>query len=349
MNYIDFNGKELSAEGGLEFLEKNCPYDKWPHNEARPEGRRVLTTDRELWAECGKDVFQHAKTIVASEPSFLNKSYHRWTLSYIDKAFELLSEGCDNDNRTREIRTYLGNYDYLEFIDNPDAISVTRLIHTMDFVFGLCSETANCRDYFGINKTKGADKNWIEIALIRQKESNYPQYRFGDESKSFKTLMTKNVYKDTDVIITIPAGEELVSESLRGREMIIESGAKFEGTMIRFYKTDLFWSNRANFEFYPTIKGNIEPTITETPLFAMTLEMAKGLESTITRNIFGPSADFYGAHYSINAFIPLHWISHILIDGEYHEITDNPTPVPCSYDPTSGVMPMIEFLKGFMR
>ncbi|WP_274644703.1 hypothetical protein [Pseudomonas serbica] len=346
MEYFDFDGNLNEVVGGLEFKIEKRPHDNPRYEEICPGGKTVLVTSEILQPKTADEFFDMARRIIASYPPFINPKDCSWMLAYISKIEESMSSNHFGFNQIVGVkRRTLSESDVYRFIENPDPVSITRFLYTFDVLERLFSGYLGVRDYFNINKNVDATYSSIDAELLLGDKESYRLSQNLDRSKSFKSTMTRGFYGGTDVIITIPDGEELVSQSMHGKKMIIGSGAKFEGTMVRFYKTEPFWANRANFEFYPTITGAIRPTLVETPMFAMTLEMAKGVENILSGRMYGAYSGFHG--YSINAFIPLHWISHTLIDSEFYEVSNHPTPKPCFYDPMEGTMPMIEFLKGF--
>jgi hypothetical protein len=345
MEFFDFNGVQNDVIGGLEFKLEKRPHDNPKYEEFAPGGKTILTVSEELKPKTANEFFDMARRVIASYPPFLNPKDCTWMLSYTSKIQECMESNDFGFYQAAGIyRCSLNESDVFRFMDDPDAISITRLIYTFEILERLYYGYLTIRDYFDINQNIGEKYSGIEALLFKRDGDSYRLSHDLDKSKSFKSAMTKRFYSGTDVIITIPEGEELVSESMRGKNMVIGPGAKFEGTMVRFYKTEPFWANRANLEFYPTITGEIKPTLVETPMFAMTLEMAKGVEDILSRRMYGSYGGLHG--YSINAFIPLHWISHILIDENFHEVSNHPTPKPCFYDPMDGTMAMIEFLKG---
>lgn len=346
MEYFDFNGNLNQVVGGLEFKLNKRPHDNPRYEEICPGGKTVLATSEALEPKSSDEFFDMARRIFASYPPFLNPKDCAWMLAYTSKIQESMSTNHFGFNQMSGVtRKTLNESDVYLFMEDPDAVSITRFLYTFEVLERLYSGYLSVRDYFNINKNIMDTYDGVDAELLIQNSETYRLSHNLDRSKSFKSTMTRRFYSGTDVIITIPDGEELVSQSMHGKKMIIGPGAKFEGTMVRFYKTEPFWANRANFEFYPTITGDIRPTLVETPTFAMTLEMAKGVENILSRRMYGSYSIFHG--YSINAFIPLHWISHTLIDFEYYEVSSHPTPKPCFYDPMEGTMPMIEFLKGF--
>ena len=115
-------------------------------------------------------------------------------------------------------------------------------------------------------------------------------------------------------MITIPEGEELSTAGFGDKAMILNSGASFECTIVRFFKTDLCWANRATFEFYPTMIKGARDRLQNEPMFAVEMDMAKGVQNSM------------GWGTTINAFIPLHWISHVHYDGQYRAVSDAPIP-----------------------
>lgn len=346
MEYFDFNGALNDVIGGLEFKLEKRPHDNPKYEEFAPGGKTILTVNEELKPKNANEFFDMARRVIASYPPFLNPKDCTWMLAYTSKIQECMGSNDFGFHQAPGVyRSTLNESDVFRFMENPDAISITRFIYTFEVLERMYYGYLSKRDYFDINENVGEGYSGIEATLFERDGDSYCPSQNLDRSKSFKTTMTRRFFSGTDVIITIPDGEELVSQSMRGKNMIIGHGAKFEGTMVRFYMTEPFWANRANFEFYPTITGEVKPTLVELPMFAMTLEMAKGVEDTLSRRMYGGYSGLHG--YSINAFIPLHWISHILIDEEFYEISNHPMPKPCFYDPMEGTMPMIEFLKGF--
>ena len=349
MEYLNFDGETCIAEGGAEFSLETIihPEDDY-RSRFYPDGELVFKNKFKCVAHSRSDLQKSEKNIVPSPPPAVPKGYLKWILSYIDKIHDLLKDNYYFDHHG-DLDSDISESSILSFIDSPDAISVTRLLYTFDLVLGFRHRPITQRDYYGINVSCGNSFIHHGMDFVDVDESVTFGRKTYNPSKSFKSLMTSRIYKDTDVIITIPVGEEMVSTGINGKNIIIESGAKFEGTIVRFYKSGTFWANQADFEFYPTIKGEVPYYIIEAPIFTMTLQMAKGVEGMMSRQSYGPDAFYYGAQYKINAFIPLHWISHVKKGAEYFEITDNPIPQPCSYDPMQGLMPMIEFMKSFSQ
>lgn len=350
MEYFDFDGNLHSIIGDLKFSITPRPKQNQLNDPFSLGPRDVLTANEKFNPKTGEEFFIAAKRIVASYPPFLQAKDCSWIISYIDKIRTLLSiDYLGYTSNGLNFRSCLSEADIYSFIDAPDPISITRLLYTYEFLCGLSHGFIHTGDYFGINN--GSSRPYTEYEIFETDEESIikKHYRVSSafrDSKSFKTDMTRFFYKGTNAIITIPNDEKLVCEVMDDKIMTIESGEKFVGTMIRFYKSEPFWTNCARFEFYPTIKGEIKLRLEEIPMFAMTLEMARGVESMVIKNRYG--GEGYSCGFSFNAFIPLHWVSHVRMkSGGYSEVNNHPTPQPCSYDPMVGAMPMNEFTKRF--
>jgi hypothetical protein len=260
-----------------------------------------------------------AMEVVASCPPYLRLQDCPWILAYMDDLRDFYDSKYGESTSLDSSRThsYFGLKDKInEFSMESDIVSLTRMMYVLDIVRNiLFGGQILQHDYF----TSDNDLSWldlqyhlghvdldtIDVALYRRLDLPY--------DKSFKTTMTRNVFKGAQVMITIPEGEELATLGHSNKAMILTAGAVFECTVVRFYKTDLCWANRATFEFYPTMNGKCRDRLTDEPLFAVEMDMAKEVQGRLR-----------GA--TINAFIPLHWISHVYHNGQFLEVGLHPTP-----------------------
>lgn len=315
MDYIDLTGDQKNAEGGVLFS-----FGSKVSEEKYNKGKTVNLCEASPRVSVSNldESLSAVKRIVASRPPFIAGSECKWMLAYIDKIAKHISENYKKVDET--------HYSHLELIGQPlfemacqfaedtDAISATRMFFTMDAMFNIASNTElDGHNYFLSDGhiLEFLDKEIISCFLGSPIYYS-PAVDSQDYSKSFKTKMTRHVYKDTRVIVQIPENEEMYANGHSGKSMILNSGASFVGNIVRFYKTDLCWANRATFEFYPRMIGKERPRLKQEPMLAMEMEMAQGVASSMG----------YGT--TINAFIPLHWVSHIDIEGKFRYVRDTP-------------------------
>lgn len=258
-----------------------------------------------------------AMEVVASKPPFLREQDCPWILAYMDD----MREYCDkfiSKSTPDHCRQHLSLKDKVrQFALNNDVVSATRMMHVVDIINSiLYFGNVYQHDYFcSDNDISWLDKKYYLSLMEHNKKEEFRDFRLDiDYDRQFKTLMTRNVYKGAQVMITIPEGEELSSENFGGKTMILNSGASFECTIVRFFKTDLCWANRGTFEFYPTMPKVTRDRLDEEPMFAVEMDMAKEF------------LDNLGWGATIHAFIPLHWVSHVYYEGQYLAVGERPTP-----------------------
>jgi hypothetical protein len=278
----------------------------------------TLTLQPPLKISSDCNPFSIAMEVVASCPPFLRKEDCPWVLAhmahlrdYYDEKYGHSSDLC-RDRNTR-YWSLLGKIQL--FARENDILSLTRMMYALDVVNAIFfGEQVEKHDYF----THGDDRSWFSArydvqfvnGLVHHPEI-YKRINV-DYDKQFKTSMTRNVYKGASVMVKIPNGEELSAVIFGDKAIALTPGNVFECTVVRFYKTDPCWANRATFEFYPTIKADLRDRLQCEPLFAVEMDMARDIQGKL-----------WGA--TINAFIPLHWITHVYHDGEYLEVNDFPT------------------------
>jgi hypothetical protein len=311
MDYKTLDGHSVSINGDLEFSMVSIIIED-VFNKGRPEN--ICTISQSIDVADVEKALPEVKKIVASMPPFLVSSELPWMLSYID-AIEshflnnYVSHGSDY------VLTGKSIYDMAEqFAYDTDAISATRMFFAIDLI----SHVMSNRRLYGHDYFLG-DDNFLDQfdravkVLFFQKDIYSRAFSdYGVVDKSFKTKMTKGIYKDSVVIVSIPDGEELQSYRNGDKTMILNSGSAFVAKIIRFYKTDLCWANRATFEFYPRMVGMNRLRIPDEPMFAVEMEMAQGVASSM------------GWGVTINAFIPMHWVTHIKAEGQFKYTRDSP-------------------------
>lgn len=95
-----------------------------------------------------------------------------------------------------------------------DAVSATRMMYAIDIASSiLYGSNVILHDYFISNQDTSwlndiyklllIDTEFLDRHIYTSLEVNY--------DKSFKTLMTRSVFKDTQVMVTIPEGESLAT------------------------------------------------------------------------------------------------------------------------------------------
>ncbi|MDT8925524.1 hypothetical protein RBE51_22325 [Pseudomonas taiwanensis] len=315
MNYLSLAGNTKECNGDLVFsIESKVSENKWDN------GRVVhaFKTTPNIDANSLSESFEAVRKIVASKPPFIYTTENKWMLAYIDEIADYISENYKKVSGD--------DYTHLELIGRPlismacefaertDAISATRMFFAMDVMFEIaCNADLNGHDYF-LGKDNGLDFIYkkVETEFLKTPIYYFPAIDYKVYDKKLKTRMTRDVYKDTRVIVQIPDNEEMHAFGHAGKSMILNSGASFVGNIVRFYKTDLCWANRATFEFYPRMLGGERLRLRSEPMFAMEMEMAQGVASSMG----------YGT--TINAFIPLHWVTHIDIEGKFRNVRDTP-------------------------
>lgn len=258
-----------------------------------------------------------AMDVVASEPPFLRKQDCPWILAYMDDIRTFYNQNVFAGNMN-DYRKYLSLTDKVKrFAFENDVISTTRMIYTIDIIDSIVFHgTVKQHSYF----ISDDDRSWIfkdytmSFWKLAEKHEQTVVRLDIECNKQFKSMMTKNAYQGAKVMITIPEGEELSTGGLADKAMILNSGASFECTIVRFFKSNLFWANRATFEFYPEMINDCRDRLTSEPIFAVEMDMAKDVQSSLG----------WGA--TIQAFIPLHWISHVYFDGEYRAVGEAPIP-----------------------
>lgn len=321
MKYIGWDLVERECEGPHDFILETVARHEYSVDYLNIQPPMVINSD--------SNPFSIAMKLVASCPPFLRKSDCPWVLSYLENLRDFYDKSYLNisgvtDVGSRRHRTLLDKVTSFAF--ENDVISTTRMMYVLDIVYAIFFiGRVQRHDYF----TSNDDASWVRKQYtinFNPEDNDYPD-AFNSlivgYDKQFKTTMTRNVYKGTSVMVTIPEGEELSTSTMHGRAMILTSGAVFECTVVRFYKTDLCWANRATFEFYPRIKMEIRDRLQDEPMFAVEMNMARETQDKL-----------WGA--TINAFIPLHWITHVFHEGEYRDVgafptaqkTDSKLPVP---------------------
>ncbi|MCV4065601.1 hypothetical protein ACRCQJ_12575 [Pseudomonas aeruginosa] len=266
-----------------------------------------------------------AMEVVASEPPFLRKQECPWILSYMDDLRSFYNSKYLPQKHDESSSLYFHAGESISskvnsFAMENDAVSATRMMYAIDIAYSiLYGSNVLDHDYFISKETTTwlndiyqlflIDAEFLDRHIRTSLEVNY--------DKSFKTLMTRSVFKDTQVMVTIPEGEALTTANWHGKDMTLTSGTSLECTIVRFYKTDLWWSNRGAIEFYPTFNKAIRSRLQDEPLFAVEMELAKELQRSL-----------YGA--KILAFVPLHWISFVYHHGQWLEV--NQLPVPSESD-----------------
>ncbi|OZB32756.1 MAG: hypothetical protein B7X51_05915 [Pseudomonas sp. 34-62-33] len=263
-----------------------------------------------------------AMEVVASEPPFLSKQDCPWILSYLDdlrsfynsKYFPQMHDESSslNFHAVESISSKVQS-----FAMENDAVSATRMMYAIDIASSiLYGSNVILHDYFISNQATSwlndiyklllIDTEFLDRHIYTSLEVNY--------DKSFKTLMTRSVFKDTQVMVTIPEGEALATVKGGEKDVILTSGTSLECTIVRFFKTDLWWSNRGAIEFYPTFNKAIRSRLQDEPLFAVEMEIAKELQ----RNLYGAK---------ILAFVPLHWIRFVYHHGQWLEVGQFPVSI----------------------
>lgn len=346
MIYYGLDGLEKNHSGTIDFVTKVKPYPDW-HPRSKGEGRMVLTSAQDLNPAGPEDLFHLAKSIISSSPSFIRGNNLPWLLSYTDRLCEILiSEASFSAEKGKHLRTSLSAHDVFDLgVGGPvDAISATRFIHTFEVIKSICNDysisTENCYE-----NTRYDDYNQKTSFLgdSRLWESTYSPRN----NKGFKSSMTSRVFNGAKVIVSIPPDEDLLFKDSHGNKAALEGGSKFPGTITRYYETEAFWTNKSNYEFFPTIRGEAPKIISSTPLMPMSLDMASDAEERITKYAFKGRIP-HGFSFTIGAFVPLHWISHIHKDGVWCEVSSMPMPVASEYDPKGEIMSTQEFTEIFL-
>ncbi|MDP2782234.1 hypothetical protein [Devosia sp.] len=319
---------------GIDHIERECngPYtfNLVTDSESRfPVRYLKLEPQPSLGTEFHPITF--AMEVVASEPPFLSKQECPWILSYMDdlRSFYNSKYFPQEHAESSSLNFHAGesiNSKVKTFAMENDAVSATRMMYAIDIASSiLYGSNVLLRDYF----THNNDTSWLnemyQLLLIDTDLLDRHIYKSLEVNydKSFKTLMTRSVFKDTPVMVTIPEGESLTTFDGQEKDMILTSGTSLECTIVRFFKTDLWWSNRGAIEFYPTFNKAIRSRLQDEPLFAVEMELAKELQRSL-----------YGA--KILAFVPLHWISFVYHHGQWLEVgqlpvsseSDSKLPIP---------------------
>jgi hypothetical protein len=332
MEYKDFDGNDLCVEGGYEFsMTSEKSSEKWDNGRIKNYCRLVDAPIRYK----AETIFSDLKKVVASKPPFLVAGSEEWIAAYLDR-IEL--HVTDNYSIINNEFVLIGESILdmaTEFAIKTDAISATRMFFTIDIIIGvLAGRRLYGHDYFTSNDNYlNPFEKAVELSIFDGSYylKSFSSYR--DIDKKLKTNMTRNVYKNTMVIVSIPDGEELQAFGRSDKKMILNPGSSFSAKLVRFYKTELCWANRATFEFYPTMIGIQRCRLSEEPMFAVEMEMAEGVASSL------------GWGMTINAFIPLHWITHVKCDGQFRYVKDTPVASHGSPDNLPVVLTRSQFEK----
>jgi hypothetical protein len=311
MEYKDFDGNDLRVEGGYEFsMTSEKSSERWDNGRIK-NYCRLVGAPIQYKAET---LFSDLKKIVASNPPFLVDGSEKWIAAYLD-SIELHVKDNYSITDNEFVLTGESIMDMAAaFAITNDAISATRMFFTIDIIVGLLARRQmHGHDYFT------SDDNYIdqfekavELSIFDGSYYLHSFHGYRDIDKKLKTNMTRNVYKNTMIIVSIPDGEELQSFGRNDKTMILNPGSSFSAKIVRFYKTELCWANRATFEFYPTMIGIQRCRFPAEPMLAVEMEMAEGVANSL------------GWGVTINAFIPLHWVTHVKWNGQYRYVKDTP-------------------------
>lgn len=332
MEYKDFDGNELCVEGCYEFsITSEKSSKKWDNGSIK-NYCRLVGAPIQYGAET---LFSDLKKVVASKPPFLVVGTEEWIAAYLDR-IELHVKHNYSITNNEFVLTGKSILDMAtDFAITNDAISATRMFFTIDIIIGLVAGLSlDGHDYF-TNDENFLDQFEKAVELSIFDDSYYLMSFSGYEGidKKLKTNMTRNVYKNSVVIVSVPDGEELQTSGHNDKKMILNPGATFSAKIVRFYKTELCWANRATFEFYPTMIGAQRCRLSDEPMFAVEMEMAEGVTSSL------------GWGVTINAFIPLHWITHIKWNGQFRYVKDTPVASHGSPDNLPVVLTRSQFEK----
>ena len=306
MKYVGLDHVERECEGPYEFIKETVTEHEFSHDYLRIQPPLKISSDP----------LSAAMEVVASCPPFLRKCDCPWVLAYIDDLREFYNSKYVDIGGAQGGRQYLSwLHKIRSFALESDVVSATRMMFSLDIVHAiLFGGTVDTQDYFA----DGNDSSWLfseyQIQFDTDIELDIQMYErlTVDYSKSFKTSMSRAVYQGSEILVAIPDGEELTPSARAASTMNLTPGTVIECTVVRFYKTDLFWSNRAAFEYYPTFKGDIRARLQDEPLFTVEMKAARDTQ-----------AQLWGG--TIKAYIPLSWITHVYHDGEYLEVGDLPT------------------------
>lgn len=255
---------------------------------------RTLVLSNAIEPEHQADHFAFAMAVVASEPPFLRTQDCSWILSYLHDL--RLTNVLELRRRGRGMTNLVWHY-----AQENDAISVIRLMYAIDVAeVVLSGGWVLEHDYFTSEESWDAHRQRYMIEFLDDEEISDVRANLDVQyDKSLKRDLTQRVFSGVEVKFSIPDDEELFT-NLGGAEEVF-TVKHLVGSIKRFYKTELFWSNRGVAEFYPRFKGLPRCRLISEPLIPVELQFLR-------------DAQWYGSPI---AYIPLHWITSVAFRGQH--------------------------------
>lgn len=256
---------------------------------------KSLELSMEVLPNHRSDYYAFAMAVVASAPPFLRNEDCPWILAYLHE-FRSFHESQKPSLAGSGERNLLRQYSQ----DN-DAVSLMRLMFSLDIASDIIhGGVVIAHDYFPSSDDVNIYNERFYLNFLGDGDDGYRGLRAPnvDYNKDFKRVMTQRVFSGVEVDIVIPDDEELVT-SLQGQNEIFGVRA-FSAQIMRFYKSELFWSNRGFLEIYPRFKQTPRQRLDNEPIVPVAL----------------PPIVEHGFYGSVVAYIPLHWISSVTFNGE---------------------------------